>query len=1259
MTSHDDDNNDIYAKLPYIALPDKSNIGFSGTAFQDPIEAEPDKPEKPPIWDTVGANVRQFSDLYRGIKWLAEGFNPYRDDTVDDGYDPGPLAAQVKPEDQPKIWQTTSKLEGEAMLKNILQEYSDQDIRERSGWFANGVTTLGASLISPTWVIPFTQMVKYAQVTKGAAQGAVQMAREVIPAIVMQNAILTGTKETEGLKEWAQDSLLESFVALGFGGALSAYAAKGMSKNIETAKAVFKAIDDEVGIAVQVNSKGAPTGKLTAYPLESSGGSLSAMKARAQRIQNILDATDPLKGNPYTKKFFAWAQPIIEGITSPWNVVRDLTDSLFPHNLQVADGEIKAIRDPAAYSLKRQWQAKFESLKLIQNEMWLQLNGLDKGPARNLRGTIGAARGKFISEIEANEMVAKSFRRGANTGNALVDQQAKLWKDEFTNALWNEVSKRIPELTKHEFSNIVDYLTRIYNTSLIQQDPKGFLADVTSYMREVRDKIEVLSGPIESLKTDNNGFRAEIAHYKGLISTAEKSQKKELRAKIKKLQESIKNNNQFIRTSEKKIQEDIDAGLIDLDMLDEAPKFTKAQLDTIELLNKPIKDLEKQLKQARIEIKKLGTNKAVKDVVDSKKARDAMKNKRAQARQKARNIKKQIEEAKEQLSRLINDPGFDQTLIREVKGKYGYATKVLRSTENKPSLRYAMSDSEIDIAAKNTKDKILQMNEEQVAGMMFDSLQGGASTNVLKQRTLLWNDARAEKWLINDMNVIMGVYMNQMLKHIQLNDVLKRYGVEFKEGKNGIANLLKREFDEKEAAILAKPGDHKKELLELRKSFDKGVNFLDNSFKVFMGNYADRSSTAYRIANNLKQFASATLLGNLPILALTEFFTPLFKFTFGEYFGDGVSNLVGSYRQMLKSGEVPREAFQDLAIGVNVALGKHIEALSGYGTQYLPKNVMERYVSNLTNMSHSLSMSNYITDFQEVMVAFMSQAKTLRYLEKFKRGETLDKKEIGRLDELRLNPTKEFNIPGMGKMTQADLILEQVNKHGTRLDEGGWVSNWHLWDDYAFDAREAFKASIEKETRSVITKPNPLDVPFAFRDPVTSLMTQFMSWSFAATSNFAIPVLTKPDSQKFIGIIMTMGAAAMIDPLRQLAKGQEVDLSPEALATSAFVNSGFFTWYLDVIQRANSVLDIPLLRPFQGDRFRRKDPWSAIAGPTAGMAADIASLASGLLNFDITKRDAETAMRYSIPMSMNWMFRRPTDAIIDSMGLSEQRQPRG
>jgi hypothetical protein len=478
----------------------------------------------------------------------------------------------------------------------------------------------------------------------------------------------------------------------------------------------------------------------------------------------------------------------------------------------------------------------------------------------------------------------------------------------------------------------------------------------------------------------------------------------------------------------------------------------------------------------------------------------------------------------------------------------------------------------------------------------------------------------------------------------------------------GMVKLLSEEYNIERDKILKNADSEQRrlDLKNLKKDLDKAEKLMSDGYKVYMGNYVDNTKATTRISNGVKQFTAATLLGNVPILQLTEFFTPMFKFMFNEYVYDGlvpaIKRAVYIGKERLKEWggqnvEYIRGSFADAGLGMNMANGARMESLFGYGTQYQPKTLVERYVNNLAHFSAQVNLSNAISDFQETAVSFASQAKTIRTLKRYSEGLKLTKDEIARLDILRLNPEK-----------WAKKIIEQFEKHGEEI-EGSFISNFHKWDSYptkkggptGFEASQIFRIAIEKDVRSVITKPNLLDIPFGMRDPLMSMMTQFLSWTFASTLNFGMPLLTAPDKQKFIGISLMMASGAMIDPLRALARGEEPDLDFDKLALSAMTNSGVFGWPWEAIQKLNAGIDMPLLRPFQADRFKRKGAAAMIGGPALGMADSMLSILSALANGEMNQKDGEKAARFAYPYFGAWYLRQPVHNIIESFGLPKNR----
>lgn len=1221
MTSFDDKESPV----PRVLLPDDTKIGFNQVQFNDPVDVK----EKPSFGQTLKSNFNLFNDIVN-LPTIVN--SAYYTPPADPDYSPieSGFLNRVKEEDWPRVLNTSSYYEGNAAVKKINQEYYDKDIRDRSGWFANLTTTLGAAFFSPTTLIPISQTMKYATVGAGAFKNALNMTKSLVPAVALQNAVLVGSKETEDYRDWIHDTMIESFIAAGIGGVLGAFAAKGTQKSFKKVEAAFDSVRDDVGVKYLLGKEGEVIGA-EAYALPGAGVS----SERVKDINSIIQAVDPFEKNPYTKAFFGWSQPIMKGLTNRFNSVRNLTDDLFAHNFEIAGGDLSKIKGPSAENLKRSWNTKVESVSLQQKDDWLEHIGA-KGLFENAKATVGEWTGKFMAEKEYNELVGKAIRRDGKTGISTVDRSARRWIDEIYDPLLDELKKRRPDITEHEYTNIRRYLNRMPDKDKLQQDPFGFLKEYESHLGDVSSRIWKEQAPFDAIRLRNKNIKKRIKFLNENIKPnaerlphPEQPALKTLKEERRALYAELKQNTKQRKNLYDSLNEKIKAGEIDLEMLADRPAFTNEQIDQIEKLRAPVSEAEQKFNASLKRYRK-----------------EQNKEAKAKLREEVKKNRESYRKEKQKLQSKLRDEELDPNIWWKRVG----VPDVIYGLRNpkRPKLGRVLTGDEIEVKARRTLDTYLQQNEEQTLGQLFESI-AEKGTSVLRERTVLWNDAKAEKWLINDIDVLGRAYVNQMVPRIHLDDVFLQHGKTPKEGQEVIAAQIKQQYDSERYSLLSKEKtpEIEKQIKKLDKDYKDAKEFVNKMYKTFLGDLVDRSATSYRITNAIKEMGAASLLGNLPILQLTEFFTPLFKYTFSEYVQDGLFPMLRYWNDLKRTGKVDRAAFQDCGVGLNVALGKRIQSIMGYGAQSQPKTVLERYINNMVGLSHNFSLANYITDFQETTVAFMSQAKTLRLLEKFERGETLTAKEIGFFDVLRLDPAKH------GKQ-----ILQQVRKHGDKV-EGGLVANWHLWDKEAFDAQQAFRAGIEKETRSIIVKPNALDVPFAFKDnQIISLATQFLSFPFAATLNFTVPILTKPDAQKFIGLLSTMAAAAMVDPLRQLAKGEEVELDFEKLSTSAFVNSGFYGWQLDAVQRLNAAVDLPFLRPFQGDRFRRKDPWALLGGPAAGILSNMAGMLSGAVNGEVTQGDLRTAVKYTTPFLYNWYTAQPINAMIEATGAPEKRSSR-
>ncbi len=1116
-------------------------------------ESEPAKPA-PTLYETTEANFKQYNTLIRS----QIGANRLLEDGVfksrigwEEGYDPvaeGMLDGVPEP-----LWgrvlAQTSKAEATKVIGRINQELKDADVTARSGWVANLTTTLGASILDPTLLIPAAQTLKYAEYGTNITKNALLTAASLGPVSALQNAVLVGTKETQGFNDWFSDTLTETLFATAIGGALGGFATKELKAESKNAKAFFKASLDDIDIKEVLSKDGQVTG-LAAVPAKGN----SAGAAKAEVIQAILDSGDVnFKDSKWVRKLHSWGTPVIDGLTSKYKVVSDLTDKLIPHNFKTAGGNIDKIGGLSARDFQKQWQGLRESASIYQDAQWLDYIGV-AGLGKQVRGEIGSWTGKHMSKKEFGEQVTMAMRRGGKSEIPQIASAAKRWRDEVYEPLWKETIKRHPALVEHNYTNIIDYMNRVYDKNKIINKPEDFLDEAVGYLTETNAKVKLERNTMVASKNEVIRLEKQIKTLEaelGDLSVAKTSELKELLAEAKLKYTKLEEN----------LIDGIKSGRVSPDMLQ--PRY-----------------------------------------------------------------------------------------LKKVKG----AGENLSLELGSPKLRKSLSKKQIKDVANSFRDTVLQLNEEQFAGAIFENIKNGGN-DIMQSRTFLWNDAIAEKWLVNDIETLSGLYVDQLSKRIYLEDVLSKYGdtyaeFNFEKTTKGIGTELKKQHDIFEKEILKKPesAERAKELQKLNKDTKHAADFLEKMFKSYLGNYVDKSTGAYRVTGAIKQFSAGALLGNVPILMFSDFFSPMFKLTFKEYIGDGVGQALSRMKSVMSGrakelgengGAYVRGAFADAGLGNNVANGNRIQAMFGYGAQYQPKTILERYISNVTTFTQNLNFVNPISDFQETSVAFASQSKIIRACEKYLGGEGLNKFEIGHLDEVRLQPKR-----------WANRIVEQYKKYGQEID-GAFVGNYHLWDDAG--AAMQMKGSIAREVRGLIIRPDLLEQPFAFKDPILSLATQFTSWIFSATLKYTIPTLTDFDQQKMIGILLMMGSASLIDPMRQLAKGEEVDLSTEALLTSALNNSGPLGWQFDALMRANARIDAPALRGIQPDRFKRKASGALDLGPASGIFDMVNNLTSAVVNGEMNEKDARNAMKLFIPFSNTLPLRKGFNEMLKSFNLPENR----
>jgi hypothetical protein len=225
----------------------------------------------------------------------------------------------------------------------------------------------------------------------------------------------------------------------------------------------------------------------------------------------------------------------------------------------------------------------------------------------------------------------------------------------------------------------------------------------------------------------------------------------------------------------------------------------------------------------------------------------------------------------------------------------------------------------------------------------------------------------------------------------------------------------------------------------------------------------------------------------------------------------------------------------------------------------------------------------------------------------------------------------------------ASRIAEQFKKYGVKENgiHGGNVSEWD--DDLA---RRAFGAALNKDTDRTIVKPGMGDVPLWMKTNTGRLLTQFKSFGVASHQRVLIAGLQERPRRLMEGMVLGTAVGMMIGYLKMIERGDydkanNLLQNPGKWVGDGLDRAGIFYLPFDVSNTADKVsasLGGPntsissIFSRIAGDkdhsgaptRYASRDPIGAVAGPTAGLFSDLATILAAVSRHQLSKVDSET-----------------------------------
>lgn len=511
-------------------------------------------------------------------------------------------------------------------------------------------------------------------------------------------------------------------------------------------------------------------------------------------------------------------------------------------------------------------------------------------------------------------------------------------------------------------------------------------------------------------------------------------------------------------------------------------------------------------------------------------------------------------------------------------------------------------DKKIDFV----NDADLRDYVEEVVTSVFNNLTGKGAGDVpewlvpvkrgpLKERTFKIPDEKIERFLENDMEVILRRYTRIMGAEVGL---AKKFG---RADMRDQIDSIKKDYQS-----LREGAKTETERMRLNADEKRDLTNLEAFRDMIRGTYraAEESSEWSKLTRAALAWNYMRLLGGVTVTSLADVSRFLGVYGLRATMREALPALVSN----VKAVKIARQDARDLGVVSETVLQTRLASLADMNDPYAYGSKYERYLSNATNVFTKATGLSWLNDTTKTIASVMTQNRILRNaVDWTKAGE----RERAYMAYLGIN------------QDMADRIAKQFKTHGVE-ENGIRGANIYAWDDQG--AFTAYAAALAKDVdRTIITK-GVSDTPLWMKSNWGRLIMQFKSFGLASHQRVLIAGLQERPHRLAEQMAMGTAIGMMIAYVKFLERGDTDEA--ERLTT----NPGL--WIADGLDRTG-ILSLPfevsntaekLGSPFgiksaiqavAGDedrggpvsRYASRNKLGAIAGPSAGIFQDLATIA--------------------------------------------------
>lgn len=1123
----------------------------------------------------------------------------------------------------------------QAIRNKIFEDMKTFNDLQRSGW---GYTALafGLGIASPWNFIPMAASVRYAKLSSSVINGAVKNAPNVIASSLGSAFVSAQAHASRDAYDFYNDVLIQSAFGMALSGLSSGiFHSKGEHIPTKTYRAIEASIESNVHGA-ETKIKINPKGEFDGYQMVRGDSSLSA--AKLAEMQGVMEnGIDRLKESKLFKYTFGkFATPIIRGLNNTYNVVANLTDMLWDHSFITKRMMREGATGPKAQNVyesikNRGKYIEWEARQIWEEELEKQVGGVGLLQTKN-----SAAKAANFPKFQ--EALDEAFWVGIGdtrvpSSHAVIDRIGRLVREKLYDPADKMLKSREILAKDTSPANTELYMNTIWDTSLINANPQGFYERLMAHWdkgdKAIKGYTKTYVDAKKAAKSARKDYLEFLQEYEADLAHAKTDSR--LYKLLEEREAIMEQAEKYRNTLRKDLQTKIDKGEIDPVILKGKPQFTASERKELVSLRKPIRKIEKEIKLAKKELSDIEAQ--IKKARKDKSLTPETLNKRKDAIKKLDDVNAKFEKAHEKLMQKYVDGKLNTDFVYFTQGKLR-----LVKPGAKNWFRNIVGDKANEISVQAI-DRLLGETPEQMSASALRGIQQGGS-NPFKKRGLLVDYRDFDGYLVKDVVKLSKIYADTVGKRVAMHDLLTQFGGSADEGYKSIFGTLKLEHNTKMLNIdKMNISPEKKQRLRTKqkKELDKAEKLIEYQIDLFLGNYGKGPDAVASVANRVKQYNVMSMLGGMAIASIPTILGPLMNRNITKFIETGIVPLLTNYRKTFKKGLANRKDAAEAAIGINAATNAYWESVSGINPNTTSISRAGKTMDYLASRFGNITFSNQLTDAMQIAAWTTYEQKITRLLHDYVGGAKLSTKDMEFLQLLNIEPS-----------SMAADIVKEIKIHGSPWESSmGKVKELNLgkWDN--FSAAETMKAALRKAVKMSISEPHPMDIPETLRNPIVGCFLPFKNWIMGATTNYLLTSMQRPDAQKLVGLIGMYALGTMVDPLRQMSRGEEPSFETRDLLLSGVYNSGLLGWPSDVVGTILASMDLDALDAFRSDKFRRRSLAGAIGGPAVGNLENMFRGVEMVFNGTINKKDfkrLKRAMIYNNVVGLNYLLNKGIEA---------------